>query len=697
MIVMDCSGSLVNGSTPSDYYGYRYEATSMFLDLLSEKGNHVGAILFNGPTSTSDSSEASMRSGLQLNLPPQAMESKEDRAALMKQIRSVQPGGYTDIGTALLEAARHLEGLEAQNGKESIIVLFTDGQTETKDKQKNPDLPDSQLPVYAQSIKNQTAALELIRSEGITLCGVYLNEEDVDPTSNEVLRMVRIANGYSENATEDQVGDRFIHVKKAVSLSDAYQRFFTLVSGTGAKPFEQEKEFRIPGAGIKEVNICISIQEGSIKECKKALENLKVTISRPGLNEYTSREMAEIMHRGSTYVIYKISEPEAGLWNVTVDSKKAKVSSSILFTPTVHPEISYSVAPDDIRIDKPFSVRATLIQDGSALTEEKDYQEYSCTFWVQNAQTLDRWPVELLYHSSEQAYTGELYVQEYGQYYVYSEFTCGDSIRITTPVQYWNIFNHLPTVPEYHTVSISIGLLSKGTAQIDLKSLVHDREDIPEDITVTLDMGQYPESAYSQDGDTLTIDGLIGGSGQITAIFTDTDGGQSKTEILIKVDNHVKRDMYILRGLLIAGIVAIVAILVRKWVKKRLGGNLPGVIRLTLPLSNSIAVPLTVSAQNAVNQTLYDILEDNYKILLENALDRHCTEADVKAFLREESKQLSAISITAVENAKTGKSLCRLVGLSEQQGTPDLSDRDSMLIPLHRSVSSIRIEYSRYQ
>ncbi len=697
MIVMDCSGSLVNGTSPSDLHGYRHEATSMFLDLLSENENNVGAIVFNGTTSTTDSSEASMRTGLRLNTGLLPMTNKTDRSNLMKQIRSISPGGFTDIGTALLEAANQLKGKKVENGKESIIVLFTDGETETKDKQKDPTLPDAELPVYSQSKKNRDAAVELIRQEGITLCGVYLSAETVDPEQNEVLRLVRSANGYDEFANQEQVGDRFIHVKEASTLTDAYQRFFTLVSGTGAEPFEKEKQFRIPGTGIKEVNISIGVKEASLEKCRKALDNLNVTILRPGNKEYTNREMADIMYRGSNYAIFKIRDPEVGLWKIQIECPGAEVDSSILFSTTVSAEASFSVAAGDIQINKPFTATAKLTQNGMPLAAAEDYQEYDGVLLVQNADTLEEWPVALSYDQSANAYTGQLYIQQYGEYYIHAEFTCGDTVRIVTPIQYWNIVNHLPEAPESREVPITVSLLAPGTAQIDLAELVQDREDDVKNIGITLDAGDYSKEAYTMEGSVLTVDGAIGGSGKMTVVFTDTAGGKTETEIRINVTNYLERDMRLLQigGILIVVLILVIAFL--KWKRKRLGGNLPGVLNMTLLLNGSVMVPLTVHAQNVVNQNLYNVLKENHSILLDNAMDRRCSEDDVDQFLSRYRKGLSEIYFTAIENKKTGQSICRVEGLSTAEGQTDLSHQRRIELRFPSGPSGINIVYDRYQ
>ena len=46
-LVIDGSGSLVNGSGATDPNGLRYDAINMFLALLTNEGNNVGAIVFD--------------------------------------------------------------------------------------------------------------------------------------------------------------------------------------------------------------------------------------------------------------------------------------------------------------------------------------------------------------------------------------------------------------------------------------------------------------------------------------------------------------------------------------------------------------------------------------------------------------------------------------------------------------------------
>ena len=695
MIVMDGSNSLVDPrGIYSDPQGHRYDATAMFLDLLTESGNNVGAIVFNSTFSTTDASDATMREGLRLNTGLLPMDSDDDKEDLIAQIRSIQPTGYTDIGTALLAAAEHLKGMEAKNGLESIIILFTDGATETKDKYLN--YPET--PVYEQSLKNRDAAVELIRSEGITLCGVYLRREQIDLENNEVLRLVRNANGFDSSASSNQVGDLFIHVDEAYSLADAFKRFFTLVSGTGARSFDHETDFRIPGTGIDEVNISINVRGDTLDKCTEDLNNLKVTLIRPDSTEYTTRELAAITSLGKSYAVYKLQDPEPGLWRVLVQCPDAQLDSSILLSSNVSPEISFSVDPSTVPLKTPFTATAQLMHNGTPLADVSDYQEYACTLYVRDDSDPQKvWPVAMYYDSAANAFVCQLQLENFGHYNVYAEFSCGDSIKLRTPYHFWEIVNERPTAPASHSVPITLTLFSKGITEVDLHSLVHDKEDEDQYIDIKLDCGNYPQEALSLNGGILTVDGVIGNSGAVTVIFTDTAGAEAMTELKIEFINNLRRDLMIILISLLVIVTLLSTYLVKKWYSSNIGGKLPGQLLIKLPVTRSALVSLTVQAQSCVHQNLYDILKENHQSLINHASDQRCSAHDVDLFLETHRKDLSGIQISVGSNNKSKRTFCRLTCLSNGTSQIDLfGDNNAADIPLSGSVS-IWLQYNRYE
>lgn len=698
MIVMDCSNSLVDPrGIYSDPQGHRYDATAMFLDLLTESGNNVGAIVFNSTFSTTDASDATMREGLRLNTGLLPMDSAADKENLVNQIRSITPTGYTDIGTALLAAAEQLKGMEAKNGLESIIILFTDGATETKDKYF--DL--SETPVYTQSLKNRDAAVELIREDGITLCGVYLRREQIDLENNEVLRLVREANGFDPSAPSNQVGDLFIHVKEADSLADAFERFFTLVSHTGTKTFVEETEFWIPGIGIEEVNISVSIRGDTLEKCREHLNNLKVTLTRPDGTAYTARELAATASLGDSYAVYKLRNPESGQWQVKVQCPGAQVDTSILLSPNANlsADVSFSLDPSTVPLKTPFTAAARLLRSGTPLDDGSDYQQYTCTLYVQeNSDSQKVWPVEMYYDSTVNAYVCQLQLERYSHYNVYAEFACGDSIHLRTPYHFWGIDNERPAAEDTHTVSITLDHpFSKGIAEVDLYSLVADKEDEDQHLDIRLDYGNYPREALELKGGILTVDGVIGKSGSVTVIFTDTAGAEAMTTLQIDFTDNLIRNMVIFVIAVLVVLVILGVLVARKWYTSNIGGKLPGQLLFKLPVTRSALIALTVQAQSCVHQSLYDILKENRRILVNSAADQRCSEADVDRFLENNRRELSGIRISAASGSKANRTVCRLTGLPGSESPLDLfGENTSAEISLSGSAS-IWVEYNRYE
>lgn len=695
MIVTDCSGSLLNGIR-SDPQGHRYDAMAMFLDLLTESGNNVGAIVFNSTTSTTDTSEDTMREGLQVDTGLLVINSDTDRENLMQKIRSITPGGYTDIGTALLAAAEYLKGMEAKNGLESIIILFTDGATETKDKY----LHLAEQPVYAQSLKNRDAAVDLIKQEGITLCGVYLRTEQIDLENNEVLQLVREANGFDSSASVNKVGDLFIHVQEAYSLADAFERFFTLVSGTGTKPFEGETGFRIPGEGIEEVNISVTVQGDTLEQCRGYIDQLQVTLIRPDNTEYSSRELGAIASLGNSYAVYKLqgSDLESGPWSVKVQCPGATLRSSIFINPNVSAEVSFSADPSTLPLRTPISANARLTHSGTPLANADDYQEYTCTLYVQDDTDPDKeWPVEMFYDSAANAFVCQLQLESYSNYNVYAEFKCGESIKLRTPYTYWSIRNEAPVAVSSYPVPITHGLFSSGTAEVNLYDLVSDKEDKDEELDIRFDCGKYAEEALSRNDGMLTIDGVIGETGDVNVIFTDTAGAETITQLNIVYTNNMARDLAIIFVSIAVLVVTIGFLWSKKKYRDRVGGKLPGQLVIKLPITQYTLVPLSVLAQNCVHRNLYDILTENREDLDSNALDYRCTKDELDQFLHINRKLLSDIRISVTQLPKTSRTACRLTGLPGSESQIDLTTESPTVDIRLTDSTSVHLEYSRFE
>ena len=121
VLVVDKSGSLRSdhgGGTDPD--GLRFDAMRLFLGLLTETGNNVGAVVFD--------EQIRYDSGLK------PMASMDDKKALIREVESFGTSYDTDIGTAVLRAAEMLKGMREENGLPCMILLLSDGKTDFPDR-----------------------------------------------------------------------------------------------------------------------------------------------------------------------------------------------------------------------------------------------------------------------------------------------------------------------------------------------------------------------------------------------------------------------------------------------------------------------------------------------------------------------------------------------------------------------------------
>lgn len=690
VIVTDCSTSLVEGNR-SDPDSYRFEAISMFLGLLPESGNNVSAIVFGGTNSTTDNSDKSMRSGLKLNTELLPMDSKEDKQDLVEQIRAVPTRGYTDIGTALLAAAEKLDGMTAKNGLKSIIVLFTDGYTETADKKKNPGASLEELPVYAKSLENGDKAVELIKKNDITLCGVYLQGNSSDSENSEVLDLVRRANDLPDTASASQIEELYIPVKEAASLQEAYRRFFTVISGTEAETFTGEKEFVIPGMGVTDINLQVSVTDVSLKKAQKQLDQVSVSIVRPDMTEVDTKTMSRIQYKGKNFMIFKLNDPEAGVWRVRVDGPEGvKLESSLMINADVSASMSLPGEAEGLRIKEPMEVFAQLYHKGQCLPDAEAYRQYECFLEVYRDDDPQVKKIPLIYQADRNGFLYRVMVENYGIYYARVVFQCGSAVRVVTETEIWDFRNEVPDAPRVQEVPVTLSLLSKGVARVDLAALVQDEETIPAE-NITVNYGRYDASACSREGNILTIDGAIGGSGSIYVTYLDMGGAETMTELkIVYTDNSVREMMFV--GL--ALVVMYLLWMLLRWLYRK-SMKLEGSLEVELPLVEH-SCALRFSAQEAMGCNLKSLLRRHRYELTVQARLADYTEADIDAFMKSYRRVLSRIRFSAVRDRSTGIKQCRVIGAGSRRSVDTLADQGYVSVELEGRWLPMRVIYLRF-
>ena len=200
VMVIDKSGSLRDErGIGTDPEGLRYDAMKLFLGLLTETGNNVGAVVFDD--------QIRLDSGLR------PMDSMEDKRALVSEVEALGTSYDTDIGGAVLRATEILHGMQEKHGLPCAILLLTDGTT---------DFPqENRWLRMERSLEAGDQALKRAQEEGITIHGILL---DVDG---------RAAAGESEvRRYTDGTDGEFEIVSKPEDLTATFGRFYSIINKT---------------------------------------------------------------------------------------------------------------------------------------------------------------------------------------------------------------------------------------------------------------------------------------------------------------------------------------------------------------------------------------------------------------------------------------------------------------------------------
>ena len=288
VLVVDKSGSLRNAhGSGTDPDGLRFDAMRLFLGLLTETGNHVGAVVFD--------EQVRYDSGLK------AMSNMDDKKDLIRDVESFGTSYDTDIGSAVLRATEMLKGMREKNGLPCMILLLTDGKT---------DFPDR----WGRKIDSwqvASKALEAAMEEGITINGILLNVDNIAAGGDVELGLYT-----------GKTNGSFEEVKRPEDLSAAFRRFYSIInnteySGTDRVTLSRDglavKGFLVPGFGVEEVNVVV--EHEAPRDGGGLDELLKLSIIKPDGSAYDTAGHELLSSR---YMLVKIPHPSLGQWRVSL-------------------------------------------------------------------------------------------------------------------------------------------------------------------------------------------------------------------------------------------------------------------------------------------------------------------------------------------------------------------------------------------
>ena len=275
-VVVDASGSLKK----TDPENNRYTAIDIFLQTLRENGNNVGSVVFT--------------QNIEEDTGLKDMNNKSSKEKLSNQIRSHVPGkGDTNIGLALQKAVDALNS--GEKGREKIILMLSDGNTDLGSSEGNK-----------KSLEIERKAVGQCVTDGIKVYGICLNsngaanlkefQDITTPTSGSLLEVKS-----SENLVS-ALKDFYAQIFKTKYISDTK----TIKNGEASKSIE------VPSYGVEELNITIN----------NASKLTDVVINKPNGVEISKNEFNGISSRIGDYYFVKITNPDAGVWGVTVKGQE---------------------------------------------------------------------------------------------------------------------------------------------------------------------------------------------------------------------------------------------------------------------------------------------------------------------------------------------------------------------------------------
>lgn len=517
MLVIDGSGSLtMSGGT--DTKGYRYDAIDLFLALLTNDGNNVGAIVFNHNTL--------------LNSPIAPITGKSDKLALSKKIKDAGAYGDTNIGGALLTAVEACKTATAQNGMQSVILLFSDGRTDVYN--------HGGKKAQEASLKAKEEATTKAQEAGIPIHAICLNASSAaDPAELQEI--------------STQTSGTFASVKKAKDLTTAFENFYTLIFPNSSNELTEntfsadgklELDIKIPAYGAEEVNVILDTT------------NVKSTAIQAPDGQLSDSDLNENTMSGGFYDVIKLVDPENGLWNVSLTGKPGtNVTINVLYNIDSTVQLKTADGKQDYGVGDTVTFQANLMNDGQVISDPLVTQEYTAKLSLANPSTgevveqIDMTPGAGGMFSC--AYTGT----NYSSYVATVEMACNNLILKSNE---WavNYGNTAPVaIKALEEVKQTVTPVSGKSKTVDVSAFFTDAQDTSLTYTIlSSQLIQGTADLNAQSGQ-LQINTGKSRSGDVVIQAADSQGATAQMTVRVKVTN-LTGVIFGTGGLIVLGLIA---------------------------------------------------------------------------------------------------------------------------------------------
>lgn len=517
-VVVDASGSLKK----TDPENNRYTAIDIFLQTLRENGNNVGSVVFT--------------QNIEEDTGLKDMNSKSSKEKLSNQIRSHVPGkGDTNIGLALQKAVDALNS--GEKGREKIILMLSDGNTDLGSSEGNK-----------KSLEIERKAVGQCVTDGIKVYGICLNsngaanlkefQDITTPTSGSLLEVKS-----SENLVS-ALKDFYAQIFKTKYISDTK----TIKNGEASKSIE------VPSYGVEELNITIN----------NASKLTDVVINKPNGVEISKNEFNGISSRIGDYYFVKITNPDAGVWGVTVKGEEGtQITFDFVFNVANSVGLKTVSKGNSFSLNEDIKFTAGFYSDGKKLVGKKNYENYTGTLVItpKDGGNSQYYPME---KDGENGFKGSLTYDKEGTYDVCAVLTCGEFESKSDPVTI-SIGNSLPVFSGGDDgATVKIKKLFNKEKTIDLSEYFTDKED--KKLSLSILASSYANGDIEgPKGSEITLKNLV--DGKITVLAKDANGGTTKGVIQIEVVN-LAWIIFVVIGIIVALVAGILAY--KKYVESKI-------------------------------------------------------------------------------------------------------------------------------
>lgn len=440
VFVMDVSGSMDD----TDRDNLRYDAAELFLGLAADSGNYAGSVMFS--LDVVKSIGIAEVSGFQ------------EKQELVNAMRTVEVGGATDIGKAILEAVRMLE--RSRNEElPSVIILLTDGNTDLGMKATQENL--------AQSWEYKDEAVSIARQKGYPIYSVCLNADGR-------------ADKHELEKISEETGGECLEVARPEDIKEVFNRFYELIYDAETimladekipKNGVLEKEFKVPMFGVEELNIIISTLS-----YETTFDIWKPSATSESGFELLEENDGQSVIRARSFSVTKIVDPKTGWWKLTVngipgDDIRVTMVYNAEYEVVLEGEEEYHSGC----LNDSIVLKARLLEDGSPILDEDAYldQEENVVLFV----THDNETSKLDMNARGCSYEREYELKDYGSYFFVVEMQV-DGMRQQSKSLQFEVINRPPVVlqdePEW---KLNVWLPGEKAYSYDLSEMTSDAED----------------------------------------------------------------------------------------------------------------------------------------------------------------------------------------------------------------------------